>query len=125
MHEITFANCIAEPERWEGKELRLSVTRVRGIEDGLILVRAGREIGRVRPPDGQLPAGLNAGDTISVEGVFRSTGILESRRVYVHEARPWKNRASLVGMCVAVGAGLVVFRWDRARGGLVERFDDA
>lgn len=125
MHEITFATCIAEPNRWEGKELRLSVTRVRGVEDGMILVRAGRSIGRVRPPDGQLPPGLDAGDTVSVEGVFRSAGFLDASRVYVHEARPWKNRASFVGMCAAVGAALVVFKWDPQRRGLVERFDDA
>ncbi len=125
MHEITFANCIAEPERWDGKDLRLSVTRVRGIEDGMLIVRAGRSLGRVRPPEGQLPSGLEAGDTVSVEGVFRAAGFLDARRVYVHEARPWKNRASLVGMIVALGAGLIVFRWDTERGGLVERFDDA
>jgi len=125
MHEITFANCLAEPNRWEGKELRLSVTRLRGIEDGMLLVRAGRSVGRVRPPSGQLPAGLEAGDTVSIEGVFRSAGYLDARRIYVHEARPWKNRASLVGMIVAMGAGLLVFRWDPERRGLVERFDDA
>ncbi|MFN7954591.1 MAG: hypothetical protein U0610_22905 [bacterium] len=125
MHEITFATCLADPARWNGKELRLSVQRVRAIEDGMIVVRAGRGLGRVRPPDGVLPAGVDRGVTISVEGMFRSDGYLDARRVYVHEARPWKNRASLVGMLGALGAGLVVFRWDRERGGLVERWDDA
>ncbi len=125
MHEITFANCLADPERWDGKELRLSVQRVRAVEDGMIVVRAGRGLGRVRPPDGVLPAGVARGVTVSVEGVFRSAGYLDARRVYIHEARPWKNRASLVGMIAALGLGVIVFRWDPARRGLVERWDDA
>ncbi len=125
LHEITFAQCLADPVRWDGKDLILSVQRVHGVEDGYVMVRAGRGLGRVRPPADVNLADVQPGDTISTSGVFRSTGVLEASWFHVHTARHWKNRASLVGMFGALGAGAIVFRWDRRGRGLVERFDDA
>ena len=110
-----YTRCLADPERWDGRLLRLPLWEVTAIvgPDRFEISKVFQGV-PVRAPT----AGMKVGDTVSVVGHFRAAdGAIEAEVADVHHYRFWKELLGVLGAVLAVLAAPFGFRW---RGGRLE-----
>ncbi|MEW5766338.1 MAG: hypothetical protein AB1797_01755 [bacterium] len=89
--ETWFQDGLAEPERFDGKEVVAFTKKVKFLrKDGFQLKDGKDEI----PVRGQIP-GLKEGDYLSLTAIFHREGYLELKRFHIHHGRQLKRVVSL------------------------------
>lgn len=89
--ETWFQDGLAEPERFDGKEIVVWSKKVKFLTEVGFQLKDGKDEIPVR---GQIP-GLKEGDDVSLIAIFHREGYLELKRFYIHHGRQLKHVVSL------------------------------
>ncbi len=107
---VTLRDCLAEPERFEGRRITLAteVTVVQTWPDSLLVHQAGLRVKVIGPPGEARP-----GEYISLIARFRSPGRLELEALHSARGRRAKIIWSVLPLLLLALFWLAAYRFDR------------